>query len=178
MSLSHIYLDVDGVLANWVQGVLDRFKHEAEARGLTHDKVNTWNIHELLGVTDNDLWDRIQDEFFWANLAVYDWAYDVHALCSEFAPVTFLTSPGDCPAAASGKMKWLQARFPGHQLIMTKDKEHVAGSGRLLVDDSEKNCTKWCLAGGTCVIFPQPWNRHAHVPPLSHLAHTLHFLRH
>lgn len=176
--ISHIYLDVDGVLANWVQGVLDRFKPEAEACGLTHDKVNTWDIHALLGITDDELWGRIQDEFFWANLAVYDWAYEVHDLCRQFAPVTFLTSPGDCPAAASGKMKWLQARFPGHELIMTKHKHHVAGRGRLLVDDSEKNCTKWCDAGGTCVIFPQPWNCHSGEPRKAHLACNLSFLSH
>ncbi len=44
-------------------------------------------------------------------------------------------------------------------IFCPKDK-HLLCKGRqsILIDDNDKNCRDWELAGGYAILFPQPWN--------------------
>ena len=84
------------------------------------------------------------------------------------APVYFLSHPSEQPFCASGKLHWLGKHFPdamaGQHYVLTAHKHFLAGPGRLLVDDGERHCDRFCQdesgrpTGGAAVLFPQRWN--------------------
>ncbi len=109
MFIDRIFLDLDGVLADWGRAAIN-------AHGLCPDEVfaswptGTFELAEVLGISTNAMWKPIhaQGEAFWANLEPYPWALELVRACQEVAPTTILTSPSLHPAAAAGKITWLQ----------------------------------------------------------------------
>jgi len=157
--MTTIYLDMDGVLTDFVGACLKEFAVEANEKGLTPEKVDRWSIEQLLGVSQDELWDRIGYTGFWADMKPYPWALALFNECRRHGEVVLLTSPGDCAWAAAGKLMWVRSNMPPVTLIQTKDKTHCAQFGRILIDDSDKNIDAWQDADGYGILFPQPWNR-------------------
>jgi 5'(3')-deoxyribonucleotidase len=152
----HIYLDMDGVMVDWVGEVLRTFDSD-----LKEEDIDTWKIEDKLGISEDFMWSRLWSRFWWEGLAPYPWATPLFEMLTAYGQVTYLTSPGKCPSAASGKLAWIQQRHgPGFtDWIFTNHKEHVSGPGRILIDDSEKFCEAWEKAGGYAILVPQYWNR-------------------
>ena len=180
-----IFLDVDGVLADFVGGTLACMKSQAQAGQPTpcwpptEWPPQSWNAAiDNFGLTVDEFWKRIENrEGFWDDLAVCPLAESLLAMCREYCPnVRFLTAPCHDPESAAAKIRWLRRFADAPQLMdwhLSVDKQFNAGPGRILIDDNEKNCAAWEAAGGHAIIYPQPWNfRRAITYPQAKLAYV------
>lgn len=153
-----IFLDLDGVLVDFVGSVM-------RLHGRTFDRTEwprgCWNIHDVLGIPEVCMWERIDaaGSAFWANLMPYSWAYELIALAELSGKFRICTAPSMSVHSAHGKAIWLEKHGLTAASIFCRDKHLLAAPGRTLIDDSPINCERWQAAGGTAVLFPQPWNR-------------------
>lgn len=158
MALTHIFLDVDGVLADWTAGVCRLARQDPEE--VYADWQPGMPIHHQLGISMSDMWRAIgtSGERFWANLDPLPWAGDLWDLCNRCAPTTILTSPSLDPASLAGKLRWLNNHLGNgkafRDYLIGPNKYVVAGPGKVLVDDHSRHCQKFDEAGGRSVQFP------------------------
>lgn len=163
MRIKTIFVDMDGVLCDWVGGVcrlLGRDQADIEANWSANG-----DICPQLGVTMNELWARIDAEGseFWSGLSPYPWAHDLWALCNSVAPTVVLTSPSWHPSSLVGKLEWLNthaghAGYPFRNYLIGPQKAACAAAGKLLIDDRDKLCSEFLAAGGRSLLFPRLWN--------------------
>lgn len=153
--IKNILLDCDGVLADFVTGVL--IMH---GRAETHDDIRNWNFYKEWGMSDEKFWEPTKGVGFWDSLPVYPWAEHLYESLSELAKVTIVTSPSDCPYASAGKTKWLKRNFgiKPKNIFIGGRKELMARPDALLIDDYPVNIENFAMAGGLTILFPQPWN--------------------
>ncbi len=166
MSKPLVFLDLDGVVADFVGGAcaLAGVPNAADYRAPKPGLVS-YSMAEQTGCAD--IWARIQfrGEAFWRGLDVLPWAVPLmeylEARCSD---LWILTSPAQfkiAPAAVHGKMEWVWKHlgYPQHRVIPLSEKSLLAGRGRVLIDDSDEQVDAWREMGGYAVHVPQPWNR-------------------
>jgi len=149
-------VDLDGVLANFVQGAM-----RVHNTWFSFDDVR-WGIEEQFGMDPKKFWAKC-DEAFWAELEPTEEKVALLALVESYfdpAEIYICSSPCATMGSATGKIRWVEKHIPNYrrQLILTGRKEHFANSGRLLIDDSDSNCEKWRAAGGDALLVPRPWN--------------------
>lgn len=161
--IKRIFLDMDGVLCNFVDAVAKLF-------GTTEEELyKKWKPGEYdvcipLGMTEEQLWYMVNAHSpkFWANLEPYSWAIKLWELCNSYAPTVILTSPSRDPQCLAGKVEWMNKHLgngePFRQFLVGPAKEFCAAPGHILVDDSNKKCSEFYDAGGFPVHFPQIWN--------------------
>jgi len=158
MTKPPILLDVDGVICDFVSGIIKSLGPPIE-----HPEYYTWDHHKEHGITDEEFWAATTTPNWWLNLDPYPWAGDLLKMLREEHTVIFCTSPSlatDCP---SQKVGWLRkhgfmSQWRNDYQIGPK-KELNAKSGAILIDDSDSNVEKYISAGGFSVTFPQPWNK-------------------
>jgi 5'(3')-deoxyribonucleotidase len=153
-----IYLDIDGVLADFVSGAFKAFGRE----DMTWPP-NASDISEVLGVSMKDFYKRLEDlgEDFWFNLEKYPWSDRLVAELQKIGDVYLVTSPTLDPHCASGKMMWIRKHYPAlyaDKVILMRSKEMLKAKGNVLIDDSVANCTAFIKVGGWAMMFKQPWN--------------------
>lgn len=164
-----IFLDMDEVLVDFVGGACRLF-------GIDYRKIENrseWDIVPYLsrelqklggeGLTDNGFWDRIDEagEDFWLGLEELPWFGDVLELCGQSVDrVIIVTTPSVHVSSYAGKVKWLQRRFGRdfREFRLFWNKELLAKSDRLLIDDNPDNCLEFKRAGGESVVFPTYYN--------------------
>ncbi len=170
-----VFLDVDGVLADWGGGV-------HRAIGVPYDPYvwpykkgpEGWNWHEEIGWSFKQVSELCTFDF-WENL---DWTVDGHDILQailEFVSVdqiTLLTTPMPNIMSASGKMAWMEKNLPAyrHQVCIFTGGCTVGGQprvgkelfaqipGTVLIDDNTTNVTRWVQAGGRAILVPRWWN--------------------
>lgn len=148
--LPHVYLDMDGVQADFTGAVQD-------AIGVSHDKAKEKTEDEITRLAHSS--PKVVREFF-ANLKqlpggkkITDW------LNSNNISYTILSAPLRGPyakASIMGKMDWLQKHTPNavRGAIFKHDKhEHAKDGGRpnILIDDYYKKIKAWEQAGGIAI---------------------------
>lgn len=156
MTKPTIYLDMDGVLVDFVSGAI-----EATGIDLTHDTWTEWDAYRLKGWTSDQFWASINERlYFWEDLQPYPWAEELLELCKSFGDVVFCSTPSRNPESASGKLTWLQQRgwLKNHDCILMKDKWRLAKPGTILIDDRRESCALFAAHGGRDICFPQPWS--------------------
>lgn len=150
-----IFLDMDGVVASFMQGAIDLL-----GLPITEADVDQWNIH--LNYVEHEYFLRLIQAAglgFWANLPLYRWSKEIVELCQEFDPgFHFLTSHGDFPSATAGKSLWVRTHFKWENMLATREKDLLAGKGKVLIDDKPANCDAFERAGGKSILFERPWN--------------------
>lgn len=158
VKINRIYIDLDGVLSDFVGGVLNLF----------HKSLDTWppgeyRIWKAIGLkNDNEFWkevDRLGHDF-WASLEPYPWRDKLFDACEAIADTGILTSPSLDSASASGKQEWIQ-NWKGREFRdfgICPGKDLFAHAGAVLIDDSDKNCEDFTKAGGRSILFPRRWN--------------------
>ncbi len=160
-----VLMDVDGVLCNWVQGIID-----SVGMNVTHDDYVSWDHHKILGYTDSQIWEPTREPGWWEKLEPYPWAKSlVNSVRSAGFFVVFCTSPGTDHKCSSEKINWLRnhelmSKFANHFQIGPY-KHLSAGSGAILIDDSDSNINSYRKHGGRAILFPQPWNAASHLLP-------------
>ena len=137
--MSHLFLDLDGVLADFDAGaqmVLAMSPKAFEAR---------------LG--RREFWRRLaRARGFYANLPLMPDAMELFEAVKHLEP-TILTGLPLGNWAAPQKVQWAAEHFPGTKIIttMARDKyRHMTGMD-VLVDDRADHRDKWEAAGGTFI---------------------------
>ena len=137
--MSHLFLDLDGVLADFDAGarkILGMSPADFEAR---HNKREFWR--RLARTRD-----------FYATLPLMPDAMLLFEAVKHLEP-TILTGLPLGNWAAPQKVKWAAEHFPGTKIIttMARDKfRHMTGMD-VLVDDRADHRDKWESAGGTFI---------------------------
>jgi len=152
-----IFLDLDGVVVDFIQGVIDWYGLDT-----SYDLMNHYqSILEVTGMSKSAFWKGLTEEF-WKDLKWTSEGKEFYSWLKTLGvPIVVLTKP--TLNRATGKQQWIMREMPtlfkeGRYLI-GGSKHHVAGPGKLLIDDDfEGNYIKWKEHGGTAVLYPQPWN--------------------
>lgn len=151
-----IYLDMDGPLTRWTDGVFDLYGK--------HPKVKPGqNASAALGISNSEMWEKITEEGakWWAGLKPQPWARQLYKELAQIDEVVILTSPSHIPSAHAGKAYWLKEFFGPNfrDYILTSRKELLGKSGDdILIDDHDHNVKAFTQAGGIGIIFPRMWN--------------------
>jgi beta-phosphoglucomutase-like phosphatase (HAD superfamily) len=174
MPIEHVFLDMDGVLAD--------FFHPALARHGRADLAAAWpvgvrDMAGTMGVTWEAFWAPLVADgaAFWADLPALPWLDDLLRAVERHAPWTVLTRPHPEPCCVAGKVAWMNRHLAPRsgdrhfeRFVLTRSKRWLAAPGRVLIDDSEAMVASFRAAGGDAVLFPQPWNAgHATGDPLA-----------
>jgi len=165
-----LYLDCDGVLADFIGGVAQLIGKDFTEIVKTKKLPLGWTLKEIFDIPDEEIWERITEDT-WANLAPYPWAEKlVHCCEKHFGDrILLCTSAGYLDAnkpffkhAVAGKERWICKYFSqfANRTIIAFNKTHLASQRHILLDDSESNCDKFIANGGNAIVFPQYWNKH------------------
>lgn len=156
-----IFLDMDGVCADFVKGAL-----KAHGRLDLYGAPGVAWLPDSIGMSEDEFWQPINvlGSEFWRVLEAYPWFRVLYAGLSNLAHVVFLSKPSRGASSATGKLLWLQDRFGQgfRDYIFTPRKRYLSRWPRaILVDDQDKNFEAW---EGAKIRFPQPWNAAARPP--------------
>jgi hypothetical protein len=154
-----VFLDMDGVLTDFVRGCWRWFAHHVPYREVK------WLLEPQFGFAKaNEFWEALTREF-WATL---EWTPEgeelfqglVRIAGAENIVLCSSPSPWGKAGSAAGKIDWIEKRLPNwkSRYILSPCKHEAANSNILLIDDNNDNCEKFRKAGGFSLIVPQPWN--------------------
>lgn len=157
-----IFIDSDGVLASFVDGVFNHYKCESPYKD---GERGDWDLFQLINKCEDEFWNNVADESFWATLPKTPEADEIVELAIDAVGVdrvAILTAPprSNRAAAVSGKLLWFEQNYPhlAKNVIPTHQKHFCAGLYSYLIDDNDKNCEKFTSWGGEVFLFPRPWN--------------------
>jgi hypothetical protein len=168
-----VYIDCDGVLADFNKGA-------CELHGLDPAQSKSWLFYREQGLTDEEFWAPIlrSGPAFTAYLERLPWAERLIKVCrrhsSPFWGIAALTAPWASSGAWGARVEWLREMgFDFNEIILCPGKlksalAHTKQGPQILIDDNDGNIDSWCAAGGTGLLWPQPWNA------LADKAHLLH----
>ena len=158
-----LYVDLDGVLVDFVGGWMDHYFI------MNRKPVTKWNFGEDYGLDRKDFYRSITSLSisFWSNLSPTTWAFKfMDCIKLEMAKnekIMFLSHAvsEDCRV---GKQLWVNKHFPdlGDSLITVSDsklKSRFANQHSVLIDDKFENCIDFAKNGGRSWLFARPWNR-------------------
>ena len=164
--ITHVYVDLDGVLADFFGGVCDLM-------GETPEPPDHYDgLAAAFGLTNNDFWAMVDraGSRFWSELRPYEWNEELLGICQNIAPdgVYIATSPSWHGSSAAGKIEWMTEHFaaPGkhfRDFMIGPHKHLLAHPQAILIDDSTEKLEAWTKAGGIGILWPQPWNTHGDV---------------
>ena len=158
-----LFVDMDGVLVNFADSAIRALGGDpAAVWAKCGPGPDAWDFMRAMDMSASDFYHQLEAKgaAFWENLPEYPKALDFFAWCQSLATTYILTAPTLDPECATGKMRWLQARFGKSfsHFIVTRHKHKLAHGGDLLIDDNQENCAKFALAGGRSVLVPRYWN--------------------
>lgn len=174
--ISTVFLDLDGVVADFIGGVrkmyengdfLPRDLHDIDAPYLKpwpeEWPAGEWDVCEVADISTEMLWERIaENKRFWSSLDYYPWAQSLVNVLGAFAAETVIaTSPCRDHQCAAGKIFWLRGLLGdpnAMNFVISPHKHFLAAPGRVLIDDNDRNCDRFIEHGGEAILFPQPWN--------------------
>lgn len=171
-----IYIDMDGVLADFVGGVLSMYP------GHKYEEITQPDMAAILQVSPEKFWEKIDmwGGAFWENLALLPNAKRIVEECQGLAShIVFLTSPSLDVNSRHGKIRWVEKHFGRVDVCFSSHGKHhyARGVRTLLVDDFDKNVDSFREAGGAALLCPRPWNsqRRCGLPYSdSHLTNLVH----
>ena len=144
-----VYLDMDGVVADWNLAAQQILGHHLDSNG-------RW--------PDADWQQMVKHQRFYRDLPLMPQARwfvsEVHYLaeCRGY-DVRFLTAVphnNDFPWAFSDKMAWVQEQFPTIPVWFgpySDDKQMRSEPGEILIDDRAVNCEQWRARGGWAIQY-------------------------
>lgn len=161
MKITRVYVDLDGVLADFFGGVCGLFGKMVEPPD------HFQGLASAFGVPENELWDKIDraGSRFWSELEPFPWNEELLGIAQNIAEegVYIATSPSWEGSSAAGKMAWMTEQFavpgePFRDFMIGMHKHLLAHPHAMLIDDSPTNLEAWMDAGGVAILWPQPWN--------------------
>lgn len=156
-----VFLDMDGVLADFVGGASEA--HNRLSPYLNDQGIGVWDMEKLWGITSAEFWKPTNNFDFWFNLektleadAIVQLAIDAVGVKN----VAILTSPSLDPCCVPAKRAWVEKCYPqlAKTMIFSWGKGMIGGPQRILIDDRDRNIDDWEEAGGYGILVPRPWN--------------------
>jgi 5'(3')-deoxyribonucleotidase len=169
MSRLRIFVDCDGVLADFVGAVLDYLARNTPLTQVRREAIDQWDCFAAVGCSEH--WAFFRDQCDKLNLcrsmAELPGARELWAECQRLGEARVLTTPMTV-AWLSQRAAWLEAfGIPlGQQIQIGKDACKsllVSKDFNLLIDDKAENCEAFQRAGGWAFCLAAPYN--AHVSP-------------
>jgi hypothetical protein len=157
--IGHIFLDLDGVLANYFESCCRLFGFDSRDY-----PAGQWDMWTPMGVTKSDYLATVdREEKFWWEIEPFDHALDLVDLIKQL-PCTWsiLTSPWVFRHRSlhSDKVAWVRQHIDADvQVDFMVDKWRLARPDALLIDDGEHNVDRFREAGGQAILFPSLLNR-------------------
>lgn len=153
-----MYLDVDGVLTDWLTPACKLCGVDLGDKKIRDNFKKGEDLSDLIG--DSKVWDKIDAEGdkFWLNLELLPWAKKIYkALKNTGYHLTFLSSPGKYnPIPCTPKHEYLMKHFGEDvDIILAYNKWHCAGPNKILIDDSKKKRDAFVKYGGHVFEWPQ-----------------------
>ncbi len=153
------YLDLDGVLVNFVQPSL-------AFHGLSLPITDVrWGFPVQVGFKsggDPDFWGKLGYDF-WSTLP---WTAEGPALLKALESkydknIAIFTSPCDTHGSVEGKVAWIKRELPDyrHRFFIGPSKHLAASPRKHLVDDRNSNIRQFRKHGGRTTLIPRPWNK-------------------
>ena len=166
-----VYIDCDGVLADYVVGVqklFDPLGYEVDSKWYPE----SYELHKLLGIPLYEYQHKIINaECFWICLhpLVNGLAF-AKELFDRGVIIKIVTSPfpGD-PSFYQQRIDWLKKFMPyinETDIIFDRDRCHIAygtrfAMSKILIDDNYQNIKDWTLVGGQGFLTKASYNEHA-----------------
>jgi len=151
MKISKIYLDLDGVLADFDRGVIELAgaKPLPQGHGDEQQEKEMWDAVRRV----EHFYDKL--EFAEGARELFDSIYSRYGYACEI--LTGIPKPGrNIKNAAEDKKKWAKRMLSPDIAVNTVLKEDkrlfCTGPDCLLIDDYEKNIEQWREAGGTGIL--------------------------
>jgi len=171
--IERIFIDIDGVLANYLERLLDNYNQRHGTSFIAAD-VTDWHLKNIL--QPGQKWGDYIDKDFWTALKSYPWAHSLVRLVRDTKlPYAFLTAlldenrPDNAFATfIDGRRKWLDDQFPtlegqgfppSTRLIFASCKDLVVKEGDLLIEDASHNVNAARAVGAHVLALAQPWNQ-------------------
>lgn len=153
-------IDVDCVVADLISHACKHHEHDNVFDDVS--KRGTHNVHELLGLTNEQYWDTL-DYDFWSTIPKLDHADRLINLVESLVGLKnmcFLTSPTRNDVCSAGKHKWIKINYPRMQrrFLIGPAKNFCANPRHVLIDDSEKHIKDFIREGGIGYLFPYHTN--------------------
>lgn len=141
-----LYVDMDGVLVDFEGGVKKHFNNS--------EKCSDY----IKKIGKNEFWKKVSSiDNFWEDLEPNEenipdiWK----SLNNRFQHISILSAPAySDPNCIPGKNKWIDKHI-GHRglRLFDPDKHKYACPKSILIDDLQKNITKWEESGGIGLLF-------------------------
>ena len=152
-------VDVDGVLANQIEGVLP-WLNAQQGVLLEYKDVTAWDLP--VGSTDIKaaIVTSLEDEEYVLNMPVHANAAEAMRRMATANVVNVVTARG--PQAAGWTQKWLERNGIVHDGLATfGDMEKSKHGADVLIDDYVGNCLEFLVntKSGYAILVDQPWNR-------------------
>lgn len=153
-----LYLDMDGVLADFETGLLHRGIPRSDHSFHVRPR-DTWTAAER--ALDEAVSAQTERAGFWERLPVMPGALELAAAAATRYDTYILTATPARTAhrerIAAEKIAWAEKNlhFPAHRVItcLRSQKQLFAGYGTALIDDTALNCEEWMAAGGVAHQF-------------------------
>lgn len=159
--INTVFLDVDGVLANFRKGI-----HEAFVKPYYYPTLSSkWKFWDDWPEIIFEMVNAICTTSFWQDL---EWMHDggdiLEIIRNRFdaSQIYLLTTPMPNVESATGKWSWIKEYLPEfykRTIITQVPKYLLARPDTLLVDDKNENVDGFREAGGKALLVPRPWNR-------------------
>lgn len=155
-NLPIVYIDSDGVLADWVGAV-------HEWTGVPRQTWTTWGHYKALGITDEQLNDIMSYVSFWSEIQPLKKGLELFkALSAALPPENLIvaTSPFPHGNCLFGKDKWFQKhlKLDAKRVIYVGDKGLLARQDAVLIDDGLHQIEPFTANGGLGILYQRPWN--------------------
>lgn len=177
-----ILIDMDGVVADFVGGILNRLGKKSPYTDASKLGDKGWDIVKLLEIEPSVFWDAC-DANFWLTLDKTPEADRIIEECYNHSDeLCFLTSPCRTPGCMDAKVAWADWHFPGIPILLSRavkgglpPKSFVASPLNYLIDDNSDNVDSFVNSGGQAFLLPRPWNRchESQTDIVGQLAHSL-----
>lgn len=160
-----VYLDMDGVIADFVAAAAPLFGSDPDEVKNKVSQSGAWGIKQHLTppVSQEDFWKVVNDlgEPFWTEMPAFRWHLDLFDACRRVSGgrTIICTAPSRSPASVSGKLRWMQKHHgvEFRDFIFIPRKELLAGPGAVLIDDRKRNVDRFIQAGGAALHFDSTW---------------------
>lgn len=150
-------IDVDGVLANFIDPLLEQIGGRLKA-----SDIKGFDFFQFLTDGERIVAETVlADGDFWASLPVIAGAREgVNRLRVSTHDVFFVTAPWEgCRVWDSVRRGWLREHFDaGKKDVACLDAKEIV-QGHVLIDDKASTIEAWARANhGRAYLYTQPWN--------------------
>ena len=166
MSVTQVFVDMDGVICDYQSSIADLFNcHDV------YDNPANLGIFSLATILQRD-YGISKAEFYKARgpdfYSKLNWTPEgpeiLNLLEKKFGKKNcfILSAPGFNPCDYAGKAQWIIDNIPDYmyqkRFLLSSNKSLLANANRLLVDDKDTNVSEFIQAGGAGFLVARLWN--------------------